>query len=134
MDAAGADKWLESARRSQGAARLLHGNATFVRSSVSRYYFAAYAAAHAVLLHLGKTPPQQGNWSHKGLPDVLRTVLTAIARVDNSAAYSQMLRTLYDLRVVADYGAGLTLDATLLESARRDSGRVVKLAERMADR
>ena len=65
---------------------------------------------------------------------MLRTVLTAIAREDNSAAYSQMLRTLYDLRVVADYGAGLTLDATLLESARRDSGRVVKLAERMADR
>lgn len=51
------------------------------RSACSRFYYAAYAAAHAMLMHLGETPDREmGTWSHKTLPDHVRACLARNGR------------------------------------------------------
>lgn len=123
--------WMESARGSYGAAKLLHAQPLFSRSAVSRYYFAAYAATHSVLLTVREIPPPQGNWAHKGLPNHLRTVLASRLHRRDAASYAQMLGSLYDLRITADYAPKFQVDDRSLDDARRDSGRLLTLAGRL---
>lgn len=91
------------------------------RSAVSRAYFAAYAAVHAILLHSGEQPPSRGNWSHDGLAEHVRVVLQRLRRNDSSFRGAiQMKKDVSDLRnyrVRADYSPTSTIDAA--EAVRR---------------
>lgn len=101
------------------------------RAAASRFYFAAYAAVHAVLLMHGNTPPDRGNWAHKGLPETLRA---SLGSGRNGSHYKQLLGDLYDMRILADYDPEMTMDAGAAQHSRRSGGAIIRLAERMASK
>lgn len=80
------------------------------RSCVSRSYYAAMAASHAILIRMKKTPPvDRGGWSHNDLPALLHWCLMssplrrgavpiAVAKVHRIE-----LSRCYARRVLADY-------------------------------
>ena len=97
------------------------------RSSASRYYYAAYQIASAVLLYLGLQPPAgREAWSHEATPELLRETLVQrriLSRGEGNRLKSR-LEVLYTLRVIADYVPTRPVTATDAEAARRDVGIV----------
>lgn len=100
-------------------------------SAVSRAYYAAYSAVHAIVLAQGETPPARGNWPHEGLGELLRTVL---ARGQSGwkrgelLQYKQAVNELQMLRVRADYAPTSTFEGREWLSAARS---VLVLAKRV---
>lgn len=123
--------WLNSARESIAAAQ--SAIKEFPRSAVSRAYFAAYAATHAILLHSNETPPQRGNWAHGGLGQQLATVLARGAGLDRRIALlmRKCVDDCYNCRIQADYGPHLVMGEPIARSATRHARQVLLLAERM---
>lgn len=63
--------WREMAQESEKAARLAEADGC-LRSAASRYYYAAYQAATALLLYRGLTPPAEREaWSHENTPQLM---------------------------------------------------------------
>jgi uncharacterized protein (UPF0332 family) len=121
--------WWEMSLDSARAARAAEAAGCW-RSSVSRYYYAAYQATTAVLLHLGLVPPagRQG-WSHADTPEVIRDHLRPIVRSSHhrNDLASRLLK-LYRTRVAADYVGSDPITSTTVEAARKDAGRIIKVA------
>ena len=88
--------WQVMARESKRAARLAEGG-DCPRSAVSRYYYAAYQSATALLLYRGLTPPAEREaWSHDETPILVAMDLsTIIARRDLRRDIALRLRQLY---------------------------------------
>ena len=107
--------WRDMARESEQAGRLAEDGGC-PRSAASRYYYAAYQAATALLLYRGMTPPTgREAWNHVDTPMLLQDQLRAPTRSsDLRNDLARRLRELYQLRLEADY-SGLS---------RQDSGRV----------
>jgi uncharacterized protein (UPF0332 family) len=100
------------------------------RPAISRFYYSAFAAAHAVLISKGVTPPQRGNWGHEGLPEHLET---ALGSNRDASLYSQRLGELYDLRIEADYGVLRTVGEREAVRSRKLAGPLIRLAEKVVN-
>lgn len=127
--------WLFLGQSSEAAAMKIESSSP--RSAISRFYYAAYSASHAILLMKQQVPPERGNWPHDGLSENLESVLArgsdAMLHRD-SRVFKQRLSELYDLRIEADYGPLRTVDQQAATRARRLAGPLVRLAERMVPR
>ena len=109
----------------KAAQRLLE--AECYRSSVSRAYYAAYAAITSSLVRQKITLGHRGNNpGHAGLPVyVLKnlTLLPLTARFEINKA----LRRLYRKRAEADYVAAAAVDRDAAKKTLRDLNRVLQL-------
>ena len=99
-------------------------------SSVSRAYYAAYSASHAIVMARGETPPARGNWPHEGLGELVRTVLARGQdewKRQELLQYKQAINELQSLRILADYEPASVFEGQdWISSARR----VLALARR----
>jgi uncharacterized protein (UPF0332 family) len=113
-------QWFAMAQESAQAAQIAE-DAGLYRSTVSRYYYAAYQAVTAVLLYLGTQPPvEREAWSHEATPEMLRDHLPRVVPSrDTRKDLARRLAELYRGRVMADY----TGDATSLVSTKVDTYR-----------
>jgi len=104
------------------------------RAATSRFYYAAYQAAHAILFTtpLASSVPQRGNWDHGPLINAIKQA--AMRHMGLDAMASERLRRLLvaarDARVVADYGAGYEVSTHSLRSAHKAATQFVALAHR----
>jgi uncharacterized protein (UPF0332 family) len=120
--------WLGLARGSLQASNALGTSQT--RSTVSRAYHAAFAAAHAVLLHFGDEPREfLRTWSHKTVPDALRACLARNAPDPVAKVYKQHVLELRNMRERADYQPEASVSETDATEAVRRARTIVKLAE-----
>jgi uncharacterized protein (UPF0332 family) len=120
--------WYAMALESQRAA-LAAESAKCWRSSVSRYYYAAYQAVTAVLLYSGLIPPDlEEAWSHAATPDLLEEHFTPYVRSrDARKRLNQTLGELYKLRIIADYRGNAQLEKRI-GGARKYANRLVNVA------
>jgi uncharacterized protein (UPF0332 family) len=105
------------------------------RSSISRFYYACYQAAHAIMLC---TPaqndlPAQGNWDHRATMNGVVAVLRRYGSV--SPASAQTLRVqlseAYIARVHSDYGPEGSVASGQLEQCKAAANALVNYARRM---
>ena len=123
-----AARWRAISRDSRKAAqRLLEVGCC--RSSVSRTYYAAYAAITSALIRQGITLAHDGNNpSHISLPLLVLNNLTFLpltARFDLNRA----LRRLYAERVEADYNAAAIVNGGVVIETLRDTNRILTLLD-----
>ena len=123
-----AARWRAISRDSRKAAqRLLEAGCC--RSSVSRAYYAAYAAITSALIRQGITLAHDGNNpSHISLPVLVLNNLTFLpltARFDLNRA----LRRLYAERVEADYNAAAIVNGGVVIETLRDMNRILTLLD-----
>lgn len=118
------------ARESLRAAYLLEvGNCW--RPSASRYYYAAYQAVTAVLLYLGRTPPEDREaWSHEVTPQMIQEHFTQVVRSrrKRNDLVSQ-LDYLYKLRVYADYISNQQVGEEKIKIVSKYARHIVRVAE-----
>jgi len=102
-----------------------------VRSAASRYYYAAYQAATALLVYRGLTLPQDREaWSHEQTPELVLDELAPVLRErDRRFGIHKRLRTLYRLRVAADYRTTRPVDDEDATAARREAGYILSVAD-----
>jgi hypothetical protein len=105
-----------------------------VRAAASRFYYAAYQAAHAALF---TTPlkaglPPKGNWNHGPLANALKSGAATHLGYDDAGAehLRKQLVAAMHARVVADYGAGTILDSQSVITARKAAEKMIALAHR----
>ncbi|MGD9689278.1 MAG: HEPN domain-containing protein [Phycisphaerales bacterium] len=121
-------EWLEFAEENLEAAAGLRGQGKF-RSAVSRAYYAAHHAAHALLLMSGVAPPSRGNWKHGELPGEVRAAVRSRGGNVQWADYlHQCLQVAYNLRVQADYKPGQLVGDVHAAEARRVAFAVAQKA------
>jgi hypothetical protein len=129
--------WLAAADDSLIAGRITEQAAS--RSAASRYYYASYQAATAILLYLGLTPPgvqadgeMRGAWNHALTPVLLES---SVERVGANATARRELRRkialLYKVRIKADYHPAERIER--IDEIRRSAEGVVKYAHRVID-
>ncbi|HZP83600.1 MAG TPA: HEPN domain-containing protein [Chthonomonadaceae bacterium] len=125
-------QWREMARESAKAAQQVEAEGC-LRSSASRYYYAAYQAVTAVLLYRKLTPPDtEEAWSHAVTPQLLEEHFEPLIRSkDRRQNLAYRLSELYKLRILADYRGSKRIDEKQMNAARRDAGYIVKVAERI---
>lgn len=103
----------------------------YVRSAVSRNYYAAFQAATAILHYVSLVPPdgEQG-WSHQSTPDMIEEHLKVFISSRNIRhRLKEQLRDLYKLRVRADYRADLSIENTDVQEAKRTVGFIMAQIE-----
>lgn len=121
--------WLHFAEENLDAAGSLRACGKY-RSSVSRSYYAAHHAAHAILLANGVTPPLRGNWKHGELPGEIRSAVRSSGGNAGWADYlHQCLQDAYNLRVQADYKPGQPVMDSHATEARRVAYALFKRAK-----
>lgn len=122
--------WLEMAHESQTAARLAEREKCW-RSCADRYYYAAYQAITAVLLYRKLTPPAAREaWNHEETPRMLKEHFQPlISSRDKRNDLADRLGKLYKLRIIADYIGSQNLKDRDIQTARRDVGYLIKVAE-----
>lgn len=107
----------------------------FVRSTISRAYYAAYQAATAMLNAAGNTPPtvkgvQREGWDHTQTPDMLRTSLWNLPITpERRRRMRTELGELYKMRCASDYESAQTLTVPHSKKARQYAGRMIKAAQ-----
>jgi uncharacterized protein (UPF0332 family) len=122
-------QWREMARESSQAAHTAE-NESLWRSSISRYYYAAFQAVSAVLHYRGLIPPTgEEAWGHTTTPEMLAEHFTPYIRSREARKrLGRQLEELYKLRIMADYRGSEKLDDRIGE-ARKYSDRLVKVVE-----
>jgi uncharacterized protein (UPF0332 family) len=120
--------WEEMSRDSLVAAKQLLDEGR-LRSSVSRAYYAAYAAATSrlatargiVFRHAGNNP------SHEQLPELIQHYLPRRAFAEHERArLKRSIRVLWMSRVEADYAPHAQVDAGTARDAVREASVVLK--------
>lgn len=121
-----AEHWrLISLNSRKAAQRLLE--AECYRSSVSRSYYAAYAAITSLLIRQGITLAYAGNNpSHLSLPTLVVNNLTFLP-LPGRFELNKSLRRLYAARIGADYDAAAEVGQTAALAMLRDLNRVFTL-------
>jgi uncharacterized protein (UPF0332 family) len=115
--------WREISTDSEEAAKDMFQAARF-RSSVSRAYYAAYAAVIGRLVIAGTVSERAP--SHKALPDMVEGNVPDLAdwqRRDLKAA----TRRMYEARLHADYRASIQVGERTAFRCLTDLGRVLRL-------
>jgi|SRR5579862_2044028 len=120
--------WLAMALEAHRAARAAE-QLQLWRSSVSRYYYAAFSATSAVLLYSGLIPPvDEEAWSHAQTPEMIREHYGRFVKSrDKRNRLSSDLSDLYKLRIYADYRCRERVDNRVVE-ARKRSSHVIKVS------
>ncbi len=125
--------WLAAAVSGLDAARALRRQ--HPRSSASRSYYAAFAAAHAVMTHLRAWHRRRAHFKHGEVPAELRwTLLHDPALGFNkftADVYQQQLEDAYAYRVKADYMPQVDLNSDEAGDAENAAANLVLLARRM---
>lgn len=121
MPALDAVEWADIGRENLRVAELLLRNGSW-RSCVSRGYYSAMATAHALLIRLGMTPPERGNWPNPGLDAMLFAVLKSRSPSDGAwiaaaKVHRIELANCWAFRLQADYAPR----AVLSERVARES-------------
>lgn len=99
------------------------------RSSISRAYYAAYAALTSALIAQGITFGQGGNNpGHAGLPVYILNNLTALP-LTRRFDLNKLVRRLYRARAEADYVAAAAVDQAAAKRAIRDLSRILQLLD-----
>lgn len=120
--------WQDMAHESEQAARLAEDGGC-PRSAASRYYYAAYQAATALLLYQGLIPPEgREGWTHLDTPTLLRDQVRTIRSRDSRCDVAARRVDLYRLRLRADYQGDEPVQADQLPEAGRDARYVLKVA------
>lgn len=121
--------WRALARDSETAARNAEAEG-HLRSSVSRYYYAAYQAVSAVLLFRGITPPTgREAWSHAVTPQMIKDHLQRfLPSTTDTEKSANDLSTLYKLRVSADYVTSDQIGSQEIADARQYAEAVIQIA------
>lgn len=123
------------------SARILResGSRVAARSIVSRCYFSAYAAMHALLFNAGLEPPSGsageaggGNhWTHAKIAGSIDGMLDRLVRRNSDRArLKSSYRRLRGHRVEADYKPGHTIDEEVVRRALVTSSELHRLAVR----
>ncbi len=120
--------WSEMSRDSLVAANSLETVST--RSSISRYYYAAYQAVTAVLHYRADlAPPEEREaWNHMQTPLMVRDhfgISIRSTKTLNNLVSS--LTYLYKLRIFADY-ISVNVEG-MLDKARKEAGFLVRTCE-----
>jgi uncharacterized protein (UPF0332 family) len=125
-------QWRDMAVESMQSAEILEDSG-YWRSSTSRYYYATYQMMTALLLYCKLTPPEEREaWSHDDTPTILRQHLNPlIPSRDRRNDLANRLSELYKARIIADYLGTVALDEKRVNTARKDAGYMVKLAEKI---
>lgn len=120
--------WLEMAREASEAAAEAEASGC-LRSTASRYYYAAYQAATALLLYQGLMPPVRAEaWSHTSTPALLNEgTASLIASRDRRTDLAARLGELYRLRLDADYVGINRVSRSRLAAGRRDARFIIKV-------
>lgn len=123
--------WQDMARESEQAGRLAEDGGC-PRSAASRYYYAAYQAATALLLYRHLTPPEgREAWGHFDTPALLQDQLRALTRsADLRNDLTRRLRELYRLRLDADYSGLLPVVAGQAAAAGKDSRSLLGVVDK----
>ena len=126
-----ANDWLTLAEENAAAGEQLRSRER-LRASTSRYYYAAYQAAHALLFTtpLKSTVPMKGNWDHSPLMNAVKDGAIRHFKFEERAAEQlrRRLRAAMDARIIADYGAGFDLDEGSFFDAQRAANDFITLA------
>ena len=100
--------------------------AGFLRSAVSRAYFAVFAGVTAFLLNRRLSPPpDRYAWSHAVLPDMMSRELAAKPRL--KADVRRLLGRLYKARIEADYKAHLSFHDAEARRALSDASALPRM-------
>ena len=120
--------WQDMARESEQSARLAEDGGC-PRSAASRYYYAAYQAATALLLYRGLTPPTgREAWGHEETPLLVQSQLQALIRSrDSRNDLSGRLSRLYKLRLIADYRGTLGVPTNRIAEAGRNTRFILRV-------
>lgn len=105
------------------------------RSAVSRAYYAAFAAGHALGLHAGAKPrASEQTWEHARLPNVVHQCLLPVVR-DRHLALSvkQYLVECRRLRVQSDYIPLSVVDRQTVDKALHLARKFVGTVRRVVD-
>lgn len=118
------------ARESEEAARLAEAGGC-LRSSASRYYYAAYQAVTALLLYRGLTPSADREaWSHEDTPGLLQDQLQAlIGSRDKRDDLADRLTGLYRLRLIADYRTVRSVTTTQIVTAGWNARFILRVVD-----
>lgn len=121
-------KWRKMAIGSQKAAQQLENEE--YRSCASRIYYSAYQAMTAILLYSGCIPPvDREGWNHEITPDlIVDQCMPMIKSRESRKDMASRLKTLYKMRIVADYIGNDTIDEVSVKKAMRDGNFLVKVA------
>jgi len=127
------EQWREKSKSSLEAAQILLERNKPIEAA-SRSYYAAYQMVTAVLIKLALSPRSAyGNWSHHETVDMYHTHVCKKAglRFREQQALKRLfpkLRTLMEIRYLADYGDHTTTTAfSSVPSLWRDANRLVSL-------
>ncbi len=99
-----AGEWMDVAEEAFKATMVLYKEQLW-RSTATRAYYSAHAAAHALGMHGGATlPTGRNNWAHAQVPAVLLTTLQSSGEARHIAEHLKMaLETCWNHRTTADY-------------------------------
>lgn len=115
------------------AGQHLLGRARY-RAAASRFYYAAYQAAHETIFStpLVAAAPPRGNWDHGPLANAVKDVALKHMRLDEGGAerLRRLLVAARDVRIEADYGAGVVFVAESVRDAQRAASQFIALAYR----
>lgn len=120
--------WRAMALEAQRAGLLLF-DAHLYRSSLSRFYYAAYQGVTAVLLYRKLTPPLgREAWSHDETPQLIVEQLPIFFRSARMRfELRQHLEELYRLRLSADYLGEDEITVSAARIASRKSNYLIKV-------
>jgi uncharacterized protein (UPF0332 family) len=126
-----ASEWLIVAEDNAKAGEMLLLRDLF-RPATSRFYYAAYQAAHATLLTTpdAASVPARGNWDHGPLTNVIQSAAQNHLGFTEAEAvsYRKKFKSAMDARVVADYGPDTVLEASSVRAAQKAATAFVNLA------
>jgi len=116
--------WDELSIDSRSAAQVLLAQG-HTRSSISRAYFAAYAAATARVAARVSLPAGRQNPTHADLRRYVGSSLTNLPLWQRQWL-GTLIRRLWKMRVDADYVPGACVDDRLAKQALRDVGAILR--------
>lgn len=119
--------WLELSADSRRAAQALFERGHY-RSSVSRSYYAAYAAASYLLEGKVAYPQGRHNAPNERVPSYIRNHLSTLDK-DRRRSAAKTMGILWKARVEADYKPGVTCDRAIALNIIRDCDRVLRSLE-----
>lgn len=109
------NEWKKLSRDCERSAQKLRDSG-YLRGCVNRAYYAAYSAATMLLLANGYTPgARREGPPHGDVLDMTGRVTSIPA--DRLDIISQKMRTLYKMRLDADYFAKRTIDARMAQAS-----------------
>lgn len=104
------------------------------RSAVSRAYYAAFSAAHAIGRHAGEQPrPVMGTWKHASITSVLYASLRRLAGAKSPLPWLLVsyLERVRDHRGFADYQPATRLDGQTARDVVHEAAQIASCARRM---